>query len=97
VTRDEKGRFVNGNKASPGRKPKATEAEYLDAFKSVIPLERFVKQIEAQAKRADRGDLMAFGAIAKFLGLDVQKIQQENHGEITVKIIYEHSLSDKTS
>ena len=96
MVRDKNGRFVKGNKASPGRPPKATEQEYLDAFKTVIPLERFIHQVEAQAKRADRGDLQAFGAIAKFLGLDVQKIEQQNSGEVTIKIIYERVQSKTT-
>ena len=62
--RDDKGKFTKGNKASPGRKPRATEEEYRDAFLDVIPIERFKRMVDAQAKRAERGDIQAFNAIA---------------------------------
>jgi len=62
--RDAKGRFTKGNHASPGRKPRATEEEYQDAFYSVVTIERFKRMVEAQARRAEKGDIQAFNAIA---------------------------------
>ena len=62
--RDERGKFTKGNKASPGRPKKATEQEYLDVLYEVASIERFRKILDAQMKRAERGDIQAFNAIA---------------------------------
>ncbi len=94
--RDEKGRYINGHKSNGGRKSKATEAEYSDVFKTVVTIERFAKQVEAQAKRADRGDILAFNSICKFLGLDVQQVKQTNEGNVTITLVYERRLPDHT-
>jgi hypothetical protein len=67
------GQFIKGNKASPGRKPAATEAEYRGAVKEVIPLDRFIRQLEKLASRADRGDSRAFDKICDLLGLNIIK------------------------
>lgn len=68
MTRDERGRFKKGESGNPqGRPPKATEQEYQDAVADVIPLERWRRMLEAQAKRAERGDLRAFEALAKYV------------------------------
>jgi len=78
--RNEKGQFIKGSVPNPkGRPPKATEAEYRDAVKEVIPLERFIRQLESLAKRADRGDSRAFDKICDLLGLQV--IKQEVSGK----------------
>lgn len=53
------GRFVKGNKASPGRRPRVTEEEYADAFFETISIVRFKKIIEATAKSAERGNMAA--------------------------------------
>lgn len=71
--RDNKGRFVKGKPGGPGRPPRATEQEYREAIKEVIPLERFIRQLEKLAARADRGDSRAFDKICDLLGLHVIK------------------------
>lgn len=96
MTRDEKGRFIKGGPPGPGRPPKASEEEYREAVNTVITLDRFVKMIEAQAKRADRGELPAFAALVKLMGLDVQKVENQHDGEVVIKIIYER-VQPKTS
>ena len=59
------GKFVKGQTGNPkGRPKKATEQEYQDALYDVVPLERWKKILEAQMKRAERGDIQAFNAIA---------------------------------
>ena len=58
------GRFTKGNKASPGRPPKAAKEDYIDILYEVVTVERWRKLIEAQVKRAERGDIQAFNAIA---------------------------------
>jgi hypothetical protein len=85
------GKFVKGNKASPGRKPRATEQEYRDSIKEVIPLQRFIWQLEKLAARADRGDSRAFDKICDLLGLNVIKNEHtgENGSAITIRIIDE--------
>jgi len=73
--RDEKGRFIKGEVANPkGRPPRATEEEYAETFREVIPLERWKRMIERQALRADKGDLIAFKALVLYLaGAPTQK------------------------
>ena len=84
--RDDKGRFVKGSTGNPnGRPTAATEQEYRDAIKSVIPLERFIRQLERLAARADRGDSRAFDKICDLLGLYV--IKNEQSGEITINVV----------
>lgn len=63
--RDENGRFVKGHSMkSPGRPPRAKDEEYQAILYEVVPLERWRKMLEAQAKRAEKGEIKAFNAIA---------------------------------
>ena len=71
--RNERGQFTKGHKGGPGRPPKATEQEYLDAFCEEVPLAQWRKLIAAQVRRAERGDLQAFGALANYLAPRVDK------------------------
>lgn len=91
--RDNKGRFVKGKPGGPGRPPRATEQEYRDTIKEVIPLERFIRQLEKLAARADRGDSRAFDKICDLLGLHVIKNEHtgENGNAITIRIIDENT------
>ena len=91
MVRDAKGRFLKGETGNPnGRPPKATEEEYRDAVKEVIPLERFIRQLESLAKRADRGDSRAFDKICGLLGLDVIKQEVRGSADNPVKITVEY-------
>ena len=89
--RDEKGRFTKGNKASPGRKPRATEEEYWDAFLDVIPVERFRRMVESQAKRAERGDIQAFNAIANRILPLIEKHEHSGRDGEPLKVIVEYA------
>lgn len=74
--RNEKGQFVKGNKASPGRPKKATEAEYLEAMGRGVPIEVFEDASRKMGKLAAGGDVQAYNAIKSHLaGLPVQKLQ----------------------
>jgi hypothetical protein len=65
--RDAKGRFLPGHKGGPGRPPRATEAEYLDALKASVPLDRWQRVIEAALQQAEQGDPKARDWLAKYL------------------------------
>jgi len=73
MTRDERGRFKPGGPGGPGRPKRATEQEYLDAFCDVVPLEAWRAMIDAQVKRARRGDLTSFTALANYLAPKTDK------------------------
>ena len=89
MTRDDKGRFARGQSGNPaGRPPKATEAEYIEKVSDVIPLERFGRMLEAQAKRAERGDIRAFEALAKYLAPVIEKREQHNTGGMEIRVTY---------
>ena len=88
MDRDPRGRFTKGNKASPGRPPRATEQEYLDAVLDVVPLERFMRMVEKQATRAERGDIRAFESLAKLMRLYVERLEHtgKDGGRIIVTL-----------
>lgn len=88
MTRDERGRFAKGNPGGPGRKPRATEQEYRDAFCEVVPLDRFIRMIEAQARRADKGDLKAFEALVRYIAPAIEKQQLEHSGGVEITVRY---------
>lgn len=75
--RDEKtGRFLPGNKASPGRRPRATEAEYLSAMSDAVSVEQWGKATAKMLKQAMQGDVQAYKTILPyFAGLPVQRLQ----------------------
>lgn len=53
------GRFLPGNKASPGRKKKAIERDYTKMFTDVVTSEKWREVIEAALKLAIGGDSFA--------------------------------------
>lgn len=74
--RNEKGQFVKGNKASPGRPKKATEAEYLEAMGRGVPIDVFERASAKMGKLAETGDVQAYNAIkAHLAGLPVQTLK----------------------
>lgn len=97
MVRDKRGRFVKGQSGNPkGRLPRATEDQYRGVINDTITLDRFATMLEKQIQRAERGDLAAFNTLAKLLGLDVQKIDQHNDGELKITVVYER-VDHKTS
>jgi hypothetical protein len=88
MARDNKGRFIKGSTGNPkGRPPRATEEEYRGTIRDVIPLERFTHQLEALAKRADRGDSRAFDKICDLLGLHVIKTEHSGRDGEPLQIV----------
>ncbi len=68
------GKFVKGNKASPGRPPKEREARYYDVLMSTVTFEDW-KEIVLKAKdQAKRGDAVARKWLADYLvGAPIQR------------------------
>lgn len=70
------GRFLPGNKASPGRKPRATEAEYLAAMSAAVSIEDWEKATGKMLKLALAGDVQAYRVILPyFAGTPIQRLQ----------------------
>lgn len=87
--RDANGRFIKGKKGGPGRPPKATEAEYLDALKDILPLERFQRIVDSYARRAEKGDTRAAEVLFKYVLPNVNRIdvttKDQSLNTITIK------------
>jgi hypothetical protein len=82
MVRDNKGRFVKGVSGNPnGRPTRATEEEYRQAVLDIVPLERWKLMIEKQAIRAERGDLRAFEALAKYIAPPIERSDITTGGE----------------
>lgn len=85
MARDAKGRFIKGNEPGPGRPPAATEAQYADVLKEVVPVERFKLIVEAQARRAERGDILAFNALVSRLVPERRDLTIEHSGSLNIQ------------
>lgn len=82
--RDSKGKFIKGTAPGPGRQPAATEQQYAEVLKDVVPLERFRLIVEAQARRAERGDIQAFNALAGRLVPERRDLTIEHSGSLQI-------------
>ena len=82
------GKFIKGNKASPGRPPLATEREYLNALKTTLPLDRFQRIVDSYAKRAEKGDTRAAEVLFKYVLPQVATMKHtgEDGGAIRVTL-----------
>ena len=88
--RDGNGRFTKGTTGNPkGRPKKATEQEYLDVLYDVANIVRFRKILDAQMKRAERGDIQAFNAIANRILpiIERRQISGEDGGAVKIQLI----------
>lgn len=77
VERDAKsGRFLAGNKASPGRKRRATEAEYLEAMNAAVSVEAWGAATRKMLVLALQGDVAAYKSLLPyFAGVPIQRLQ----------------------
>lgn len=74
MTRDEKGRFVDGHEKTGGRKSKPIEERYLKIFKSSVSPEDWKAIIDRAVLDATRGDAVARKFIADYLiGTPIQR------------------------
>lgn len=88
--RDASGKFIKGKPGGPGRPPRATEAEYLDALKESLPLDRFKKIVDAYAKRAERGDTRAAEVLFKHVLPQVSRVEHSGTDGDVIKILVEY-------
>ncbi len=65
--RDEKGQFLPGNKASPGRPARTTETQYLRSLAAVCTLAEWEEIAGAVVAKAKNGDMGAVNWLAKYL------------------------------
>ncbi|MFA6271401.1 MAG: hypothetical protein WC657_09445 [Candidatus Paceibacterota bacterium] len=80
--RDDKGRFIKGNKASPGRAPKEREERYYEITLSAVTFEDWQAIIKKAAEQARRGDAVARKFLADYLiGTAQQKLDVTTNGE----------------
>jgi hypothetical protein len=75
MTRDEKGRFVKGHAdQGAGRKPKAIEEQYLEAFRASVSPDDWQAIIKRAVNDAKQGDAQARKFIADYMiGQPVQR------------------------
>ncbi|MBC7869527.1 MAG: hypothetical protein H7Y09_01700 [Chitinophagaceae bacterium] len=74
--RNERGQFVKGNKASPGRPKRLIEAEYLESMHNAVSVEHWEGATRKMLMLALQGDVQAYRALVPYLaGLPIQKLQ----------------------
>ena len=74
--RDAGGRFVKGNKASPGRRPRAVEEREMEMLGEVMTDERFRVIVEKVVSLAEAGNQRAIELILKYKwGLPTQRTE----------------------
>ena len=87
--RDEKGRFIPGNKASPGRLPKEREERYYEILLSTVTYEEFKAIVNRAKEQAIKGDAVARKWLADYLvGAAIQRTEITGAGGEPLKIVY---------
>lgn len=86
--RDEKGRFIKGNKGSPGRAPREREERYYTILMSSCTFEDWKRIIQKAVEQAKRGDAQARKWLADYLvGAAEQRLDITSGGDkIIVRI-----------
>jgi hypothetical protein len=80
--RDEKGRFLPGNKASPGRSPREREERYYEITLSTVSFDDWQMIVKKAAEQAKRGDPVARKWLSDYLlGPAQQKLDVTTDGE----------------
>ncbi len=74
MTRDEKGRYIKGHEPTGGRKSKAVEERYLEAFKAAVKPEDITDIVAKALDQAKHGDAEARKFIFGYaIGMPVQR------------------------
>lgn len=84
--RDEKGRFVKGNKASPGRSPREREERYYEILMTAVTFDDWQAIVKKAADQAKRGDAVARKWLSDYLvGPAQQKVDITTSGELVIR------------
>lgn len=95
--RDDKGRFVKGNKASPGRLPKEREERYYEILLSTVTFEEFKAIVNRAKVQAMKGDAVARKWLSDYLvGAAQQKLDVTTNGE-SVNLIEVKGIDYRTA
>lgn len=95
ANRDENGKFIKGNKASPGRKPKPIEEKYLQILIRSVPQNKWRAIIAKVVVLAERGERWAVEFLAdRIIGKPVQPVNAEHSGDVTFVVQYADGISD---
>lgn len=99
ATRDDKGRFAEGNHCSPGRRPRETERRYLQAFKAALSIKDLRAVIRSCIDAATGGDVQAMRLLLNYaLGVPCDALTEARlsaleHGlPATLKIVYDDEV-----
>jgi len=88
--RDDNGRFIKGNKASPGRTKRLIEERYLKRFSSTVKVAEWREIILKAIDQAKRGDPRARQWLSDYLvGKPIQGIELEQDGNIILKVVHD--------
>jgi hypothetical protein len=83
------GKFVAGNKASPGRKPKERELRYYDILMSTVTFEVWAEIVKKAAEQAKKGDQAARKWLADYLvGPPVNRTELTGADGGTIRVTY---------
>lgn len=97
--RDDKGRFVKGNKASPGRPPKEREIRFYEITRSAVSDDDWTNIVQTAVRMARNGDAQARKWLSDYLlGLPQQSLELsgKNSGPIELVVTYAKKEIDAT-
>ena len=99
MQRDDKGRFVRGNKASPGRPPKEREIKFYELTLSAVSDTDWEDIVCTAVRLAKRGDAQARKWLSDYLiGVPSQSLELsgKNSGPIELVIKYAKKENKQT-
>ena len=87
MLRDEKGRFVKGNKASPGRKPRTEEREVIAALEGACPESVVLGKLAQAIGNGEEWAIKLY--LAYKWGSPRQRVENDVSGGLTVQVVYD--------
>ena len=97
ANQDASGKFIKGNKASPGRKPRAVEEKYLEILVKSVPQKKWRAIIAKVTVLAERGERWAVEFLAdRIIGKPKQSVDVTTDGESLNDVIRVITHGDST-